>query len=107
MLMNHIATVVSIFVIYTLRNIFIIDLAAGGSDDFTYNQGVPIVYTIELRDSGRYGFVLPENQARLYSIFNVLFFLTKDRATSLTDIPTMCGNGSIHGRSSKSCNKLY
>lgn len=37
-------------------------LAAGGSDDFTYDQGVPIVYTIELRDTGLNGFLLPERQ---------------------------------------------
>nr|XP_002131554.1 carboxypeptidase B-like [Ciona intestinalis] len=37
-------------------------LAAGGSDDFSKDFGVPLVYTIELRDTGRYGFILPESQ---------------------------------------------
>ncbi|XP_002131554.2 carboxypeptidase B-like [Ciona intestinalis] len=37
-------------------------LAAGGSDDFSKDKGVPLSYTIELRDTGRYGFILPESQ---------------------------------------------
>ena len=40
------------------------DLAAGGSDDMSKDHGVNISYTIELRDLGRYGFLLPENQVR-------------------------------------------
>ncbi|XP_039271139.2 carboxypeptidase B-like [Styela clava] len=36
--------------------------AAGGSDDFAYDEGVPLSYTYELRDTGEYGFLLPENQ---------------------------------------------
>lgn len=36
--------------------------AAGGSDDFAYDAGVPISYTYELRDTGKYGFILPDNQ---------------------------------------------
>ncbi|CAK8691131.1 unnamed protein product [Clavelina lepadiformis] len=37
-------------------------LAAGGSDDFSLDQGATLSYTIELRDTGRYGFLLPESQ---------------------------------------------
>lgn len=34
--------------------------AAGGSDDWAKGTiGIKYVYTIELRDGGRYGFVLP------------------------------------------------
>lgn len=33
--------------------------AAGGSDDWAKSIGVKYSYTIELRDKGRYGFVLP------------------------------------------------
>merc|ERR1712135_228491 len=37
-------------------------LAAGGSDDMSYDHGSKLAFTIELRDQGRYGFLLPENQ---------------------------------------------
>ena len=33
--------------------------AAGGSDDWTYSQGIVWSYTVELRDTGKYGFLLP------------------------------------------------
>lgn len=33
--------------------------AAGGSDDWAKSIGIKYSYTIELRDKGRYGFVLP------------------------------------------------
>ncbi|KAM7248596.1 hypothetical protein CapIbe_000635 [Capra ibex] len=36
--------------------------AAGGSDDWAYDQGIQYSFTFELRDKGRYGFVLPESQ---------------------------------------------
>uniref|UniRef100_A0A3B3ZHD3 Carboxypeptidase B n=2 Tax=Periophthalmus magnuspinnatus TaxID=409849 RepID=A0A3B3ZHD3_9GOBI len=36
--------------------------AAGGSDDWAYDLGVKYSYTFELRDTGRYGFLLPESQ---------------------------------------------
>ncbi|NXH20489.1 CBPB1 Carboxypeptidase, partial [Bucco capensis] len=36
-------------------------LAAGGSDDWVYDQGIKYSFTFELRDTGRYGFVLPES----------------------------------------------
>nr|1NSA_A Chain A, Procarboxypeptidase B [Sus scrofa] len=36
--------------------------AAGGSDDWAYNQGIKYSFTFELRDKGRFGFVLPESQ---------------------------------------------
>ncbi|KFR03412.1 carboxypeptidase B [Opisthocomus hoazin] len=36
--------------------------AAGGSDDWAYDQGIKYSFTFELRDTGRYGFLLPESQ---------------------------------------------
>lgn len=33
--------------------------AAGASDDYAKSIGIKYAYTIELRDEGRYGFVLP------------------------------------------------
>lgn len=33
--------------------------AAGGSDDWAKSIGIKYSYTIELRDTGRYGFALP------------------------------------------------
>ncbi|XP_070611008.1 carboxypeptidase A1 isoform X2 [Erythrolamprus reginae] len=36
--------------------------ADGGTIDWTYDQGVKYSYTFELRDNGRYGFLLPANQ---------------------------------------------
>ncbi|KAL4659472.1 carboxypeptidase A1-like [Arapaima gigas] len=36
--------------------------ASGGTIDWTYNQGVKYSYTFELRDTGRYGFLLPASQ---------------------------------------------
>lgn len=39
------------------------DAAAGGADDWAYGVAkIPYVYTVELRDSGRYGFMLPKDQ---------------------------------------------
>lgn len=39
------------------------DLASGGSDDWAKGAGnVKFSYTIELRDTGAYGFVLPPDQ---------------------------------------------
>ncbi|XP_005079722.1 carboxypeptidase B [Mesocricetus auratus] len=37
-------------------------LAAGGSDDWAYDQGIKYSFTFELRDTGTYGFLLPESQ---------------------------------------------
>ncbi|XP_076147346.1 carboxypeptidase B-like [Alosa pseudoharengus] len=37
---------------------------AGGSDDWAYDLGVKYSYTFELRDEGRYGFLLPESQIK-------------------------------------------
>ncbi|XP_030072038.1 carboxypeptidase B [Microcaecilia unicolor] len=39
-------------------------LAAGGSDDWAYDLGVKYSFTFELRDTGRYGFALPESQIK-------------------------------------------
>uniref|UniRef100_A0ACB8FAW7 Carboxypeptidase B n=1 Tax=Sphaerodactylus townsendi TaxID=933632 RepID=A0ACB8FAW7_9SAUR len=38
--------------------------AAGGSDDWAYDQGIKYSFTFELRDTGRYGFALPESQIK-------------------------------------------
>ncbi|KAB0342745.1 hypothetical protein FD754_019671 [Muntiacus muntjak] len=39
-------------------------LAPGGSDDWIYDLGIKYSFTIELRDKGRYGFLLPERFIR-------------------------------------------
>ncbi|NXG33752.1 CBPB1 Carboxypeptidase, partial [Dromaius novaehollandiae] len=36
--------------------------AAGGSDDWAYDEGIKYSFTFELRDTGTYGFLLPESQ---------------------------------------------
>uniref|UniRef100_A0A670JCW7 Carboxypeptidase A1 n=1 Tax=Podarcis muralis TaxID=64176 RepID=A0A670JCW7_PODMU len=36
--------------------------ASGGTVDWTYEQGIKYSYTFELRDTGRYGFMLPASQ---------------------------------------------
>ncbi|XP_067090327.1 carboxypeptidase A1-like [Osmerus mordax] len=36
--------------------------ASGGTIDWTYNQGIKYSFGFELRDTGRYGFILPANQ---------------------------------------------
>lgn len=42
---------------------FLSDAAAGGSEDWVYGVlGVQYAFSVELRDTGRYGFLLPENQ---------------------------------------------
>ena len=38
------------------------------------DYGVPLSYTIELRDTGRFGFLLPEIQVRLLKIYMLYFF---------------------------------
>ena len=40
------------------------DPASGGSEDWAYDLGVKYSYTFELRDTGRYGFLLPESQIK-------------------------------------------
>ncbi|XP_046704783.1 carboxypeptidase A1-like [Silurus meridionalis] len=40
----------------------IIYQASGGSIDWSYNKGVKYSFAFELRDTGRYGFLLPANQ---------------------------------------------
>uniref|UniRef100_A0A670YHG8 Carboxypeptidase B2 n=1 Tax=Pseudonaja textilis TaxID=8673 RepID=A0A670YHG8_PSETE len=37
------------------------NLAPGGSDDWAYDQGIKYSFTFELRDQGRYGFLLPQH----------------------------------------------
>lgn len=44
----------------TLTLTFLPDIAAGGSDDWVKGvAGVKYAYTVELRDTGRHGFILP------------------------------------------------
>lgn len=38
------------------------DQASGGSIDWSYNLGIKYSFAFELRDTGRYGFILPANQ---------------------------------------------
>ncbi|KAM9808285.1 carboxypeptidase A4 [Neosynchiropus ocellatus] len=40
----------------------IIYQASGGSIDWSYNMGIKYSYAFELRDTGRFGFILPANQ---------------------------------------------
>ncbi|XP_063171722.1 carboxypeptidase B2 isoform X2 [Candoia aspera] len=40
-------------------------LAPGGSDDWAYDHGIKYSFTFELRDKGRYGFLLPQNLIKL------------------------------------------
>ncbi|XP_072264001.1 carboxypeptidase B-like [Pyxicephalus adspersus] len=37
-------------------------LSSGGSDDWAYDTGVKYSFTFELRDTGKYGFILPESE---------------------------------------------
>lgn len=37
---------------------------SGSSDDWAYTQGIQYSFTFELRDRGRYGFLLPESQIK-------------------------------------------
>jgi hypothetical protein len=40
-----------------------VDENSGGSKDYTYGQlGIKYSFALELRDRGRYGFLLPPNQ---------------------------------------------
>lgn len=40
-----------------------LDAASGGSEDWTYgNLNVIYSFSVELRDEGRYGFLLPKDQ---------------------------------------------
>lgn len=38
------------------------DQASGGSIDWSYDNGIKYSFAFELRDTGRYGFLLPANQ---------------------------------------------
>lgn len=38
------------------------DQASGGSIDWSYDNGIKYSFAFELRDTGRYGFLLPSNQ---------------------------------------------
>lgn len=46
-----------------LFGLLVVDAASGGSEDWTYGQlGVKYSFSVELRDRGRYGFLLPPYQ---------------------------------------------
>lgn len=49
------------FIVLTMP-ILILDQASGNTIDWTYEQGIKYSYTFELRDEGRYGFLLPASQ---------------------------------------------
>lgn len=38
------------------------DQASGNTIDWSYSQGIKYSFTFELRDTGRYGFLLPASQ---------------------------------------------
>ena len=38
------------------------DQASGGSIDWSYDVGIKYSFAFELRDTGRFGFILPANQ---------------------------------------------
>ncbi|KAJ6669403.1 hypothetical protein lerEdw1_008212 [Lerista edwardsae] len=38
--------------------------SSGSSDDWAYSQGIKYSFTFELRDTGKYGFLLPESQIK-------------------------------------------
>lgn len=42
--------------------------AAGASDDWAKSLGIKYSYTVELRDTGRYGFILPADQIQKASM---------------------------------------
>lgn len=44
-------------------NLFILDIASGSSADWTYGaEKIKYSYGVELRDTGKYGFLLPADQ---------------------------------------------
>lgn len=47
---------------FPLFTFFILDLSSGGSDDWAYDTGIKYSFTFELRDTGKYGFILPESE---------------------------------------------
>ena len=49
---------------WEILQILFVDLAPGGSDDWIYDLGIKYSFTIELRDKGKYGFLLPERYIR-------------------------------------------
>ncbi|XP_043846525.1 carboxypeptidase B2 [Dromiciops gliroides] len=50
-------------------------LSPGGSDDWAYDMGIKYSFTIELRDKGQYGFLLPERFIRptVTEIFSAVY----------------------------------
>lgn len=52
-----------------------VDSAAGGSDDWASSVGAPYSFTMELRDTGVAGFVLPADQ--IAPTVSLLFSLLK------------------------------
>ncbi|XP_006837750.1 PREDICTED: carboxypeptidase B2 [Chrysochloris asiatica] len=59
-------------------------LAPGGSDDWIYDLGTKYSFTIELRDTGKFGFLLPERYIKptckeaLAAIFNIVRHVIKN-----------------------------
>ncbi|XP_076806152.1 carboxypeptidase B-like [Clavelina lepadiformis] len=59
-------------------------LVSGGSKDWAYQMGVPLSYTIELRDTGKYGFLLPESQidGTCQEMFQAMIVLAEEAITN-------------------------
>ena len=57
------ATLMAWPIFATFLYLVLLDPAAGGSEDWTYGElGVKYSFSVELRDEGRYGFLLPPRQ---------------------------------------------
>lgn len=54
--------------------------AAGASDDWAKSLGIKYAYTVELRDSGRYGFILPASFIEKTSLEAMEFVFVVARA---------------------------
>jgi len=59
----RVASVVYLLCGCSIKGLLLTDPAAGGSDDWAFGAaGFSVSYTVELRDTGTFGFVLPANQ---------------------------------------------
>lgn len=55
----------SILSFFKFFNLFsFTDIAAGAADDWAYGAGIKYSYTLELRDTGNNGFILPPEQIK-------------------------------------------
>lgn len=56
--------------------------AAGASDDWAKSLGIKYTYTVELRDKGRHGFILPASSIENTSKEALAFVLTVAKAVN-------------------------